>query len=677
MTRTFSQPIAHWLLALNLLAFTPAAIAQWTAPTDEELKMTSQPEVPGAAAVYLFREEITEDKYHTWSKYERVKVLTEQGKRYATVELKQYQYTDDRGYKVADIQGRTIHPDGTVIAFTGKPADKIVEQRPGFKEVARVFTLPDVEVGSIIEYRYQLEYYDHIVIPPTWLVQSELFTRKAHYLWRPTMGAVVTHDEKGSQSVSSIGWLPVLPKDAVFTHVSMMGTGIHAGEAGQSIMELKMQNIPPSPHEEDMPPLDSLRYRIRFYFTPFLTSEDFWKHEGKRWSTVRDEFIGPGPQVKAAVQQLAGPSDTADQRLKKIYTAVMKLDNTDYAPPSSSAAPQMSTLNEPKTTDDIWERKRGSGRQITDLFVAMARAAGMKAYLMAVTDRSRTQFALNYLSLSQLQDYIAIVNVDGKEQFFDPGRRDCPYGQLAWRDTLTQGLRQTDGGTSVATTPSPSYKESRTQRVANLTLDERGAISGTVKMTWIGAPALQWRETSLREDNASIRRDLRLAVERLLPAGTNVNIEAVQNLEEMESPLIVTYDIKGTLASSEGKRLRLPGDLFESNSKPHFSSEKREIPVYFQYPNEVVDAIRIVFPEGTTVESAPAGESIPLQKSATYSLTTESTPTSITVRRDFVIGNVFYPAADYSGLRDFYTRLERKDHETVVLKASSSTAGGN
>src|SRR6202021_3079346 len=71
-----------------LLAFSaPLACAQWTVPPPEERSMTTQREVPGAAAVYLYREEITEDKLHMFSIYTRLKVLTERGKEYSNVEL--------------------------------------------------------------------------------------------------------------------------------------------------------------------------------------------------------------------------------------------------------------------------------------------------------------------------------------------------------------------------------------------------------------------------------------------------------------------------------------------------------------------------------------------------------------------------------------------------------------
>ena len=63
--------------ALFLLMMPLARADQWTTPTADELSMTSQPEVPGAPAVYLFREETTVDDLHMFSIYVRLKVLTE------------------------------------------------------------------------------------------------------------------------------------------------------------------------------------------------------------------------------------------------------------------------------------------------------------------------------------------------------------------------------------------------------------------------------------------------------------------------------------------------------------------------------------------------------------------------------------------------------------------------
>ncbi len=100
---------------LSLTGAVAHADQPWTPPTPEELSMTSQPQVPGAAAVYLFREETTDDKLHMFSIYVRLKILNELGKEKGNVELNYFRGKEGGGFTVEDVQGRTIHPDGTIV----------------------------------------------------------------------------------------------------------------------------------------------------------------------------------------------------------------------------------------------------------------------------------------------------------------------------------------------------------------------------------------------------------------------------------------------------------------------------------------------------------------------------------------------------------------------------------
>jgi Domain of Unknown Function with PDB structure (DUF3857)/Transglutaminase-like superfamily len=675
VNQSIRRTIANCLPLLFLVMLSSIAHAQWTPPTPEELKMTTQPEVPGAAAVYLFREEITDDKLHMWSVYIRLKVLTERGKDFANVELKQYEARDRGGVSITDIQGRTIHPDGTIIPFTGKPFEKLIEKSQGFKEMAKVFTLPDVGVGSIIEYRYKLRYDDSGYIAPDWFVQSDLYTRKAHYLWRPTSEQLISTNERGEHLTNNISWTPILPKGFEVKQAHVATTNSY--EAPQTSLELSIHDVPPAPDEEYMPPFSSLSYRVLFYYSAYSTVAEYWKNEGKGWSKIGDKFIGPGSKVKEAVNGIVAASDTDEQKLRKIYAAIMTLDNTNYSRGRSTAEEKAQGLGAAKTTDDIWERKRGTDDQIAELFVAMARAAGMKAYLMAVSNRDRNVFNANYLSFNQLDDNIAIVTVNGKEQFFDPGQRYCAYGHLAWKHTMAGGLRQIDGGSSFAETPSEPYTGSRTLRTANLTMDAHGEVTGTVKMSWLGAPALHWRQNYLRGDATSLKNDLRTALERLLPGGMDIKVTTLENLENYEQPLTANFEVKGAIGSPTGKRLLIPSDVFQANEKPTFPHEKRQSPVFFEYANVVQDGVRINFPSNFSVESLPAGTQISFKTFAVYVLKTESTPTNVTIRREMDLGNLFYKTEEYPDLRAFYNQLETKDQEPLVLKAAASAPAGN
>ena len=653
------------------LASPRAHADQWTTPTPEELSMTSQPEVPGAPAVYLFREETTEDKLHMFSTYIRLKVLTESGKKYANVELGYSSNQYGGSTSLDEIQGRTIHPDGTIIPFTGKPYEKLIEKTQGVRQMAKVFTMPDVEVGSIIEYRYKRRLEDNYFIAPQWYIQSDLYTRKAHYLWKPTSKTLVTNNGHG-QLTNAISWTVILPPGTSLEHTQLPSPG--SEEEGQHIFELNIHDIAPIPNEDFMPPTGSFSYRVLFYYSPYRTGEEFWKNEGKYWAKNHDKFIGPGPGVRAAVQSLVVSSDTQDQKLQKFYAAVMQLENTDFTRERSSAEEKAEGLRQIRTTDDVWNHKRGSSDQLSDLFVAMARSAGMKAYVMAVTNRDHNIFFPAYLSMSQLDDDIAIVNVDGKEHFFDPGSRFCTYGHLAWKHTMATGLREVDGGTTLSRTPFEPYTASRVQRVADLSMDEHGVVTGTVDIIYSGTPALSWRQRSLIGDATSLERDMRLNLEALLPSGIDIKLKSISKPDSYQEPLHVSFTVKGAVGSSTGKRLLIPGDIFEANSKAAFPHEKRDIPVYFHYPRMEQDVVRITFPASLTVESMPSSDKVPFQRYAAYVMSTASTPTSVTVHRDYVLGEFVFLPTDYSKLRSFYSSMETKDHESIVLTASPVTA---
>ena len=104
---------------LALLALTPVLHAQkFQEPSRADLQMTADPAAPGAPAVYLDIQETTDNRSHYVSEYARIKVLTEAGKEYATVEVPR-----SGGQAPPIIEGRTIHPDGTIVPLTGKAAD--------------------------------------------------------------------------------------------------------------------------------------------------------------------------------------------------------------------------------------------------------------------------------------------------------------------------------------------------------------------------------------------------------------------------------------------------------------------------------------------------------------------------------------------------------------------------
>jgi hypothetical protein len=646
-------------------------------PTPEELSMTSLPGYPGAAAVVLFREQITEDNLHVVNHYERIKILTEDGKKYANIELGFVSTTDDSDYgsngkTLSEIEGRTIHADGTIIPFTGKPYLKVIEKERGIKFQQKIFTLPDVEVGSIIEYRYATRIGDNNFESPDWLIQGELYVKAAHYVWHPTTKELVDSKER---PINSISWFPILPPGVQLVHTQLPASSSFDG--APQTYEVTVKDVPPTVKEEFMPPIASFSYRVMFNFTAYRTGADFWKEEGKDWSKRMDSFANPNGELKAATQTIVAGATTDDEKLKKIYAVVMTLENTRFTREREQREDKADGGSKVKSAADVLTHKRGTATQLTELFVGMARAAGFKAYMMYVPDRSIEIFTPQWLNFSQFDDLIAIVNVGGKEVFFDPGWRYTAYGQLAWEHTFISGLRQIDGGTGFATTPGADYKVNRTTRVANLTMNEKGEVEGKVDLTFMGNAALGWRHTALNGDEESLKRELRESLEAKIPKTLEVTLGQIEGLTDYENPLIVHYDVKGTLGTSTGKRLVLPADFFLAGSKATFPDEKRQESVYFQYSRITQDALRLKLPSNFTVEATPDNAKFNLTGEEAYGLNVSSDASSFTTRRDHIQSEILVPQPQYEALRKFYVQFEAKDQESVVLKVAPVTAASN
>ena len=119
--------------------------------------MTSDPAAPGAAAVYLFREETADDDRHMRTFYARIKILTDAGREEFSDVSMPY---EDKEENIKGVEARTIHSDGTVIEFTGKPWQKEVVKAGQVRYMEKGFSMPNVQVGSILEYRYETTYSD-------------------------------------------------------------------------------------------------------------------------------------------------------------------------------------------------------------------------------------------------------------------------------------------------------------------------------------------------------------------------------------------------------------------------------------------------------------------------------------------------------------------------------------
>ena len=650
--------------AFSLIAFTfPINLkAQFQQPTKEELEMTSDPKAPGAAAVYLYREETTDDNLHYHSLYVRLKVLTEKGKELATVRIPY----ERRSFKVSGIEGRTIHADGTVIPLTAKPSDLTDVKTKGFQLNTMVFTLPSVEVGSILEYRLQIRYDDNMVSSPTWDVQQPYYVHKAHYMFVPssTPGMFVTNSR--GDTLSRLMW------------------AVKAGP-GQTVVQdnrgryiFDCTEVPAIPTDDWMPPLNSLNWHVEFYYTQYTSGGEFWQKEGKRWAKDSEEFANTTKTLRAAAQGLVGPNDTEEQKARKIYDAVMKLENTSYMREKSDAERKKEKIKAIRSAEDVWNQKSGSDDDLALLYVALARGAGLTAYPMQVVNRNRAIFDQTYLSLSQLDDYIAVVTVGGKEVYVDPGQKDCPFGLLSWKHALAGGLRVTDKGVMYGTTTALTYRETSLTRVADLTIDPSGSLTGTARFVMSGEEALRWRQLTLNNDETEVKKEFNEMIRAYIPDGVQADFDHFLGLDNYNENLMAIVKLSGNIGSATGKRFFLPGMFFESRaSHPFVAEAQRTVPIDVHYPKLDQEDVTYHLPAGYTMESAPQTANLNWPQHAMMVIKTSHDASTVDVVRELAYNYTILDPKDYGELHDFYQKVATADQQPLVLERGPAPAKGN
>jgi hypothetical protein len=630
-------------LPLFLALASPALLlAQFQQPTAEELKMTADPKAPGAAAVYLYREEITDDFAHFHSFYERIKVLADKGKELATVNIPYVPGAD----KVTKIEGRTIHADGTVIPLTVKPDDLVDFKTKGYQVKSVVFTLPSVEVGSILEYRYT---YSGATFAPTWWIQQPYFVHKAHYSFHPDM----------SNTISNL------------MYANRIASGEKVVKDKKDIFTLDIADVPPQPSEDWMPPMNTLRWRVEFYYTRFDSGEKFWENEERNWADWVREFTNSSGHIKKIVAEIVAPTDTDEQKAVKIYAAVQKLENTRFTRVKSEAERKKEKLKDINKAEDVWKQQIGTDDEIALLYVAFARAASLNAIPMKVVDRSRAIFDYTLLSSSQLDDYIVVVELGGKDVYLDPGQKMCPYGLLHWKHTLATGFRLSEKTAVIVTTPAGTYKDSIVQRLANLAIDETGGVKGVVRFVMSGQDALYWRQLALENDEEEVRKQFNESIQDEFPEGVQADFDHFQGLEESSNNLSGFVRISGNLGTVTGKHLLLPGLFFESRAMhPFVAQDKRITPVDLHYAKFEQDNLTLHLPSGYTVESAPQTPDIIWPNHALLRIQSTVKNSQVDVVRVFARNVALLDPKEYNDLHDFYLKVAAADQAQLVLSKS-------
>jgi hypothetical protein len=625
---------------------------EWQPIDPADLKMTSEPKAPGAPAIYLYRQvdrQETGRGNHTEFNYVRIKILTEEGRKYANVEIPYSKATSG----INGIRARTIHPDGSIVNFEGKIFENTIVKSKTLKYLAKTFTLPDAQVGSIIEYRYTLDLEDNYLFASNWMVSEDLFTRKAVFSLKPY-----------ERWPLQWNWPAGLPP----------GTNPPKQDPDH-VIRMTAVDVPAFQTEDHMPPENEVKFRVNFVYDEDGFESDparFWKKYGKKQFEQTEKFVDRRKAMEQAVSQIISPSDPADTKLRKIYARCQQVRNLDFARRDELAKPEKLKPNE--NVEDVWKNGVGSGKDINLLFLALARAGGFEAYYVRLSGRSEFFFRKERMNSRELDADTVLVKSEGKDLYLDPATKFAPYGLMPWMETGVTGLRIDNQGGTWIQTEVPESSNCKVVRQADLKLDEEGSLEGSVKVTYTGLEALGKRLSYRLSDDTQRKEYLEEELKNVIPAAAEVELKNKPDWNSSDEKFVAEYSVKVPgWANPAGKHVVLPLSLFAGAQKHMFEHSQRTYAIYFAYMFQTEDATRIALPEGWKVESLPKEFHLDA-KAADYRIHAEGKENKLEVSRTLRSDIVLLQSALYPALREFYQKVRTGDEQQGVLQLGASSA---
>ena len=618
--------------------------------SQDELKMTSEPLAPGASAIILFQQVDRDDSGFTphEDNYVRIKILTEEGRKYADVEIPFFKGNGD----IVNMRGRTIKPDGSIVNFQGQAFEKELAKGRGVRYLAKTFTLPDVQVGGIIEYFYTVDLKEHYIFDSHWILSNELFTKKAQFSLRRYQSNYVPYSLRWSWQGLPPGATP--PK-----------------EGPDHVIRLEVTDVPAFQAEDYMPPANELKSRVDFIYeegNPEKDQASFWKRVGKRRNDQLESFVGKQKAMEQAVAQIVSPNDPQDVKLRKIYNRVQNIRNTSYELQKTEKEVKREKEKPAENVEEVWKRGYGNGVQLTWLFLGLARAAGFEAYGCWVSGRREYFFTPVTMQSAKLNSNVVLVKLNGKDLYFDPGGAFTPYGMLTWEETGVTGLRlDKDGGTWIHTTL-PQASESRIERVAKLTLSDTGDLEGKLTVTYVGLEAMYHRLDARHADEVARKKYLEERATSQIAGASQAELTNQPDWSSSETPLVAEFNLKiPGWAANAGKKVMIPAAIFTAGEKGVFEHANRVHPIYFEYPHEKTDDITVELPPGWQVSSVPS----PRNQDGhvmMYAMKVEQLPGALHLTRTLSIDVLLLEQKYYTALRNFFQVVRTNDGEQIVLQ---------
>jgi hypothetical protein len=572
----------------------------------------------------------------------RIKILTDKGLDWANVHLSYL--SEKNAQSISNLEAQTYNLDNNGNIVISKVEKKLIyEKKINKKYTEKVFTFPEVKVGSIIEYKFK---HDGVGLID-WYFQRSIPVKHSRF--------VIDFPEEIEVNVTP--------------HCSRPYSNTSESKNVRVIKKFSMSNVPAFRNE-------SYVINEDFYRDRLVTKVTAYQINGKRENRVANwiqvirylmEDEDFGVQVKKNIPRTADLDEKLKsvndpyQRMKTIYKYVQ--DNMTW-----NEYVGIWALDGVKAA---WKDKKGTVGEINLILVNLLKDAGLNAQPVLVSTHENGVVntgdagTYDYPGFNQFDRVMAYVDIDKKMYVLDATEKDVPVHLYPPRILLTEGLvieKIETFNWGWRNLWSNNMVAKNSVQIIGI-IDSTGSMGGEATVISTDYARLERLPVAKKGKDKFVEKYITGSYDGLV-----VEDVAFENIESDSLPLVQKVKFNQTLNSS-GDYQYFSSNILSGLGKNPFVADNRFSDVFFGYNQSYVLLGNFTLPDGYEMETLPKNvKMIMPDTSITITRMAQFSGNQLLTRIQLDFKNPFYTANQYNDLHEFYKEMFDLLNEQFVIR---------
>ncbi len=582
----------------------------------------------------------------------RIKVFKEKGLDEANIRI--HFYSASNYELIRNIAGVTYNIDNSGQISTTRLDKSSIYIKKINNRISEVsFTLPDVKVGSVFEYKYTDEK-QSIENVPDWYFQDDIPTRYSSFTTKvPTIFRFVSQ---------VLAYQQVEQKREIVNDNIYYGSNSVSNQSEEKTYVLK--NIPALTDE------------------PFMGAEkDYLQRVVSQLSRIdypdgrSDEILSTWPKLTEELLK----SEDFGMQLKKHLPHTKELDDSlvnvkdDYHKMMIIHDYVRKNMNwngseNIYSSDGIrsaWDKKSGNNAELNFILIDLLRDAGLTVFPLLVSTKDNGTVNTTYPFLDQFNNTMTCVLIGEKRYVLNAADKYNPAYLIPY-DVLNNEAFVVDkeyGGWIRLSNDKDRWKNFVTFYAE---IDSNDLMEGKATIYSFGYSknprVKEWIEDKTSFPDLFNKDFSALKVQNI----------KVKNVDVDTLPLEQKLDFSLPLSSS-GDYKYFSLNLFQGLEKNPFIGDDRKTDIDFNYPKSYTIMGKVDIPEGYQFEGLPQNiKMIMPDTSIVMERLIQAGDSSINFRITLNFERSYYPASSYPAFHEFYKQLFSKLNEQIVIKRKTN-----